>query len=46
MNYIEPPLNYTGSKFKLLEQLIPMFDYSKSYFVDIFTGGGQYTPIF
>lgn len=26
MNYIETPFNYTGSKFKLLEQLLPVFD--------------------
>ncbi len=43
---IETPFNYTGSKFKLLEQLLPVFDYSKPYFVDLFTGGGSvYTNI-
>ncbi len=46
MNYIETPFNYTGSKFKLLEQLLPVFDYSKPYFIDVFTGGGSiYTNI-
>jgi len=46
MNYIETPFNYTGSKFKLLEQLLPEFDYTKPYFVDVFTGGGSiYTNI-
>jgi DNA adenine methylase Dam len=43
---IETPFNYTGSKFKLLEQLLPVFDYSKPYFVDLFTGGGSiYTNV-
>lgn len=26
---IETPFNYTGSKFKLLEQILPEFDYTK-----------------
>ncbi len=39
-------MNYTGSKFKLLEQILPEFDYTKSTFVDLFTGGGSiYTNI-
>jgi len=43
---IETPFNYTGSKFKLLNQLLPNFDYTKSYFVDLFAGGGSvYTNI-
>lgn len=43
---IETPFNYTGSKFKLLEQLLPEFDYTKLYFVDLFTGGGSvYTNV-
>jgi DNA adenine methylase Dam len=46
MNYIETPFNYTGSKFKLLEQLLPEFDTTKSTFVDVFTGGGSvYTNV-
>ena len=44
--YINTPLNYTGSKFKLLEQIIPEFNYKKPHFVDLFTGGGSiYTNI-
>jgi len=44
--YINTPYNFTGSKYKLLEQLLPLFDYSKSYFVDVFCGGGSiYTNI-
>lgn len=39
-------MNYTGSKFKLLEQILPEFDYTKPYFVDLFTGGGSvYTNV-
>lgn len=39
-------MNYTGSKFKLLDQLLPKFDYSKPYFIDLFTGGGSvYTNV-
>ena len=44
--FIEGVMNYTGSKFKLLEQLLPEFDYTKPYFVDLFTGGGSvYTNV-
>lgn len=44
--YVNPPMNYTGSKFKLLEQILPEFDYTKPYFVDLFMGGGSvYTNV-
>lgn len=44
--YIEGVMNYTGSKFKLLDQIIPEFDYSKSIFFDVFCGGGSvYTNV-
>jgi len=36
--YINGVMNYTGSKFKLLEQILPEMDYNKSYFVDLFAG--------
>lgn len=43
---INTPFNYSGSKFKLLEQILPLFDYSKEYFIDIFCGGGSvYTNV-
>lgn len=46
MKYINSPLNYTGNKFKLLDQILPLFDYNKDYFVDLFCGGGSvYTNI-
>lgn len=38
---INTPFNYTGSKFKLLEQLLPELDYTKKTFYDVFTGGGS-----
>ena len=39
--YIDSVMNYTGSKFKLLNQLLPEFDYNKGIFVDVFCGGGS-----
>lgn len=41
LDFIEPPLNFTGSKFKLLGEILPNFDYSKRVFVDLFSGGGS-----
>lgn len=35
---INTALNFTGSKFKLLNQLLPQMDYNKDYFVDLFCG--------
>ena len=37
---ISCPFNYTGGKFKLLEQLQPLFD-EKEVFFDLFAGGGN-----
>jgi DNA adenine methylase Dam len=43
---IETPFNYTGSKYKLLDQILPHFNYNKSNFVDVFCGGGSvYTNV-
>jgi len=36
---IQSPLNYTGGKFKLLEQLLPHFPKYIDSFVDLFCGG-------
>ena len=45
--YINPPFNYSGSKLKLLEQILPLFDYNKDYFIDLFCGGvSVYTNVF
>lgn len=40
MNYINTALNFTGSKYKLLTQIIPEMDFTKKYFVDLFSGSG------
>lgn len=41
MIYVEPPLNFTGSKYKILDQIIPHLDYTKDVFIDLFVGGGS-----
>jgi DNA adenine methylase Dam len=44
--YIDSVMNYTGSKFKLLNQILPEFDFTKKNFVDVFCGGGSvYTNV-
>jgi DNA adenine methylase Dam len=43
---IQTPLNYTGSKFRLLDQILPNLDYTKTHFIDLFCGGGSvYTNV-
>lgn len=37
--YIKSPLNYIGGKYKLLNQIIPLFPKSIDTFVDLFAGG-------
>ena len=37
--YIKSPLNYTGGKFKLLPQIIPLLPQNINTFVDLFGGG-------
>jgi len=39
VNLISSPLNYTGGKFKLLPQLLPLFPENITTFVDLFCGG-------
>ncbi len=39
---INTPFNYTGSKYKILNQILPLFDYQKEYFIDLFCGGGRF----
>jgi site-specific DNA-adenine methylase len=36
---IQSPLNYTGGKFKLLPQILPLFPKQIDTFVDLFCGG-------
>ncbi|MFV0563210.1 DNA adenine methylase [Malaciobacter mytili] len=37
--FIKSPLNYTGGKFKLLNQIVPFFPKKIDTFVDLFSGG-------
>lgn len=39
MKYIKSPLNYTGGKYKLLSQILPLFPTNINKFVDLFAGG-------
>ena len=39
MTYVKSPLNYTGGKYKLLNQIIPLLPSEINKFVDLFTGG-------
>lgn len=43
LNLIASPLNYTGGKYKLLPQILPLFPEQISTFVDIFCGGCNVT---
>lgn len=36
---IKSPLNYIGGKYKLLEQILPLFPKKINHFVDLFAGG-------
>lgn len=38
-NFIKSPLNYTGGKYKLLKQIIPLFPEKINTFYDLFAGG-------
>lgn len=38
--YVQSPLNYTGGKYKLLSQIIPLFPNHIDTFVDLLCGGG------
>lgn len=40
-NYIKSPLNYTGGKFKILEQIMPLFPKNINIFYDVFCGGAN-----
>ena len=39
VSYIKSPLNYTGGKYKLLPQIIPLFPNKIDSFIDVFGGG-------
>lgn len=36
--FLKAPMNYTGNKFKLLSQIIPLFPNNINTFVDLFCG--------
>ena len=36
--FIKSPLNYIGGKYKLLDQIIPLFPPQINTFVDLFSG--------
>ena len=38
---VKSPLNYTGGKYKLLDQIIPVFPRNIDLFVDLFSGGSN-----
>lgn len=38
---VKSPLNYTGGKYKLLNQIIPIFPNNLDLFVDLFSGGAN-----
>lgn len=40
-NRIQSPLNYTGGKFRLLPQILPLFPANIDVLVDLFCGGGN-----
>lgn len=41
LEIIQSPLNYTGGKFKLLPQILPLFPKNIDVFVDLFCGGAN-----
>ncbi len=38
-NFVKSPLNYIGGKYKILDQIIPLFPDNIKCFVDLFAGG-------
>lgn len=38
---VKSPLNYTGSKYKILDQIIPIFPKNLDLFIDMFSGGSN-----
>ena len=38
---VKSPLNYTGGKYKLLNQIIPIFPSNLDLFIDLFSGGSN-----
>jgi len=40
-NYIKSPFNYTGGKYRILNQIIPRLPSGVELFLDVFAGGGN-----
>ncbi|WP_020003803.1 DNA adenine methylase [Brachyspira innocens] len=39
--FVKSPLNYIGGKYKILNQILPIFPNDINNFIDLFTGGGN-----
>ncbi len=39
--FIKSPLNYIGGKYKILDQIVPLFPKKINCFIDLFAGGGN-----
>lgn len=39
--FVKSPLNYIGGKYKILNQIVPIFPNNINNFIDLFTGGGN-----
>lgn len=39
--FVKSPLNYIGGKYKILNQIVPIFPNDINNFIDLFTGGGN-----
>lgn len=39
MKFVKSPMNYTGGKYKLLNQIMPLFPSEIDIFYDLFAGG-------
>lgn len=39
--FVKSPLNYIGGKYKILNQIVPIFPKYINNFIDLFTGGGN-----
>jgi DNA adenine methylase Dam len=39
--YVNSPMNYAGSKYRILKQILPLFPSNIGTFIDLFAGGGN-----
>ena len=40
VKYIKSPINYSGGKYRLLKQIMPLFPEKTNIFLDLFCGAG------